>query len=192
MRTMFQKRRTPARARAPQIGKKPGFAANQAGLAAVEFAMIVPVLLLTYLGATDLTQGLAIDRKLGTLAATVSDLAAQEESLSLTQVQGFFDAGLAIMRPFDVDKTRIRLTVVEVVNNSSAVVTGTTATSNWTAATSVDLSRELMDLAIGKYVVLATAQYDYEPMFANIFNTTMRLEQSSFYMVRQEVETFGF
>lgn len=171
------------------------FLSNQAGIAAVEFALIVPIMLLTYLGATDLTQALAIDRKLGQVASTVSDLVAQEETITEAQVQAFFDAGIAIMRPFDFDKTKLRLTIVK-VEDSSATVTGATG-HNWTIElTNGDdftLADDMLALSDGRYVVVANAAYDYKPTFSTIFDATMGLEQRSMHLVRHEVgDDFGF
>jgi Flp pilus assembly protein TadG len=87
----------------PQTLKR--FWRSRRGVAAVEFALLVPVLLVTYLGATDLTQGLAIDRKLGQLSATVGDLVARESDIDENKVLAFFDTGSAIMRPFDFEST---------------------------------------------------------------------------------------
>lgn len=172
-----------------------GFFRNQKGFAAVEFALIVPVLLLLYLGATDLTQGLAIDRKLGTLASSVSDLTAREREISLTKVRGYFDAAGPIMRPFDADRTGLRLTIVEVDGTGTRVVCADSR--NWSNAgglgESFELPSTLMPLADERYVVLVSARYQYDPMFGIAFLPTMNLEKRSFHLVRQDVDvdTYG-
>ena len=169
-------------------------ASNQKGIAAVEFALIVPVLMLTYLGATDVTQGLAIDRKLGQLASTVSDLVAQEDGITSAQVHAFFESGQAIMRPFDFERTKLRLTIVE-VDSSSAEVTAATA-RNWEIEArngqSYDLPADMRALADGNYLVVANARYDYSPLFGTVFNGTISLEQRSVHVTRKDVENFGF
>lgn len=170
------------------------FLRNQAGIAAVEFALIIPILLVAYLGATDITQALAIDRKLGQVASTVGDLVAQEKEIDRDKVHAFFQSGLAIMRPFDFEQTKLRLTIVE-VSGSSAEVTGATA-RNWVIDASkgddYTLPEDMLELADGRYLVVASASYDYQPMFTTIFNATMPLSQRSLNIVRQEVEDFGF
>lgn len=170
------------------------FTANQAGVAAVEFALIVPLMLIAYLGATDLTQALAIDRKLGTLAATMSDLTSQDASVDASTVDGYFQAAAAIMRPFPVERTGMQLTVVK-IEGSTTTVTGA-ASRNWEnsgpVGSSFSLPEDMRDLAQGKYVVVAKARYLYEPLFGNVFNAAMPLEQSSIHIVRQDVDDFGF
>lgn len=167
---------------------------NQTGIAAVEFALIVPFLLLLYLGATDLTQALAVDRKLGQIATTVSDLVAQEASISQSQVNAFFEAGTAIMRPFDFDRTKLKLTIVR-VDDGSARVTGA-AERNWEIDVAkgevYPLPQEMLDLSDGRYLVIATAGYAFQPLFGTVFSAQVDLEQQSQHIVRQEVTGFGF
>src|SRR5436189_1298081 len=50
---------------------------DQAGVSAVEFAMLLPLMLTLYLGAVEISQGVAIDRKVTLTAHTVADLASQ-------------------------------------------------------------------------------------------------------------------
>lgn len=165
---------------------------NQAGIAAVEFALIAPLMLLTYLGATDLTQALAIDRKLGQVASTVSDLVAQESTtITRQQVQDYFDAGLAIMRPFNFSRTQLQVVVVEVDAAGAPVNVTDSTSSNWTGGAVAGLEDDVMQRAAGRYAVVATARYEYAPMFATVFNATMPLEQRSVHIVRRELDTFS-
>lgn len=165
------------------------FLSHQKGMAAVEFALIAPVLLFLYLGATDLTQALAIDRKLGLFASTVSDLVAQEKGISNNDIRGMVDAGTAIMRPFSTDDTELRLTVFDLTDGPPNV------TCNWATAAapaSGALPQEMLTLAAGHYVVLATTWYEYQPMFGTVFNASVPLEQHSLHIVRQDITgTFG-
>ncbi|WMT87420.1 pilus assembly protein [Pelagibacterium sp. 26DY04] len=170
------------------------FLRNPEGVAAVEFAMIAPMLLILYLGATDITQALAIDRKLGQFATTVSDQIARRTMVTEEDVQAVIDAGEAIMRPFDFDRTKLRFTIVKVEGNS-ARVTGATE-YNWTVeeepGESYELTADLMDLGEGHHVIIATAAYDFTPLFGLVFNGTMNLEQRSVHLLREQTDDFGF
>ena len=53
------------------------FRSDRRGVAAVEFALVAPVLIAAYLGMAELTLGLMTARQTSHLAATVGDLAAQ-------------------------------------------------------------------------------------------------------------------
>ena len=48
------------------------------GVAAVEFALILPLMLVLYIGTAELTTGLMANRKMTVVARALSDLVAQE------------------------------------------------------------------------------------------------------------------
>jgi Flp pilus assembly protein TadG len=76
------------------------FAACARGVAAVEFALIAPLMLLTYFGLAELTEGLMASRKVSTVASTIGDLAAQAASTTPSQVSDIFSIGQTLMQPF--------------------------------------------------------------------------------------------
>jgi Flp pilus assembly protein TadG len=55
---------------------------DESGVSAVEFAMLLPVMLTLYLGAVEVGQAVAIDRKVTLTSRTLADLASQVSSLS--------------------------------------------------------------------------------------------------------------
>ena len=73
------------------------------GLAAVEFALLLPVLLLLYAGCIELTTALALDRKTSRAASTLVDLLAQDaptllagtDAVYTSEVTAIFDAATA-------------------------------------------------------------------------------------------------
>ena len=54
-----------------------GCAHDERGVSAVEFALLLPLMVTLYLGGVEVSQGLTIDRKVTLVARTVADLAAQ-------------------------------------------------------------------------------------------------------------------
>jgi Flp pilus assembly protein TadG len=71
------------------------------GVAAIEFAMIVPIMLVLFFGTVIFSSGVAVDRKVTLMARTFSDLVSQNASVSSTQLQNFFNADVAVMTPYD-------------------------------------------------------------------------------------------
>ncbi len=57
-------------------------AGDERGVSAVEFAMLLPLMLTLYLGAVEISQGIGADRKVTLTARTVADLASQASSLA--------------------------------------------------------------------------------------------------------------
>src|SRR5580765_1607794 len=71
------------------------------GIAAIEFAMIVPLMLVLFFGTVEFSTGLAIDRKVTVMARTLSDLTSQNISVTTAQLTNFRNAGAGIMTPYD-------------------------------------------------------------------------------------------
>jgi Flp pilus assembly protein TadG len=60
----------------------------------------VPLMLVMFFGTVELCSGVASDRKVSPMARTLADLTSQNTSLTLTQLQNFFNASNAIMWPY--------------------------------------------------------------------------------------------
>lgn len=92
------------------------------GLAAVEFAMILPVMLVTFFGTIGVTSAISIDRKVTLIARTLSDLTSQGDSVSDTQIQNFFAIGNAMLMPYSAAQNPasggpLKATITEVYIN---------------------------------------------------------------------------
>lgn len=76
------------------------FARHAEGLAAVEFAMILPLMLVTLFGMIGATSAISIDRKVTSIARTLSDLTSQGGTVTDTDIQNFFAIGRAMLTPY--------------------------------------------------------------------------------------------
>src|SRR3979409_613262 len=79
------------------------------GIAAVEFAMIVPVMLVLFFGTVEFSSGIAVDRKVTLIARTLSDLTSQSPPLTPqspsasvvdNDLQNIFTASISILYPY--------------------------------------------------------------------------------------------
>jgi Flp pilus assembly protein TadG len=73
---------------------------NNSGLAAVEFAMIIPLMAMLFIGTYEFSGGVAIDRKVTIMARTLSDLTSQNSEVTDDKFTNFFNASKAIMTPY--------------------------------------------------------------------------------------------
>jgi Flp pilus assembly protein TadG len=73
---------------------------DRRGLAAVEFAMIVPIMLVLFFGTIEFSSAVAVDRKVTLIARTLSDVTSQSISVADADLSNFFNAGCAIMYPY--------------------------------------------------------------------------------------------
>ena len=73
---------------------------DRSGLAAVEFAMIFPMMVVMFFGVVELSAAIAVDRKATLVARTLSDLTSQMASVADADLISFGQAAKAIMTPY--------------------------------------------------------------------------------------------
>ena len=76
------------------------FARAESGMAAVEFSLILPIMVVLWIGGVEVTQGLSIDRRVNSLAAGVGDLVARTKTLTYAQVAAIFNLAPGAMFPW--------------------------------------------------------------------------------------------
>lgn len=78
--------------------------ADRRGLAAVEFAMILPLMLVTLFGLIGVTSAISIDRKVTLISRTLSDLTSQGTKVTTgpnSDIQNFFAIGRFMLTPYN-------------------------------------------------------------------------------------------
>jgi|ERR1700733_10613363 Flp pilus assembly protein TadG len=80
------------------------------GIAATEFAIIVPIMLVLFFGTVEFSSAVAVDRKVTLMARTLSDLTSQSTTVADTDMTNFFAASLAILTPYSSTPTKGTIT----------------------------------------------------------------------------------
>jgi len=111
------------------------FGRAREGVAAIEFALILPVMLLIYLGMVVLTTGIAIDRKVSTMAYTLADLTARAQAVTNNDRDLMFSAARAILAPYATTNVTLVLSSVYFDNNGRATVSWSDANKAGAALT---------------------------------------------------------
>src|ERR1700744_6327218 len=93
------------------------------GVAATEFAIVVPFMLVLLLGGAELGDGMAINVKVSATAHSVADMATQNTSLSTTSMQNILAGGAAIIAPYPVSNLQFLVTVSEVSSYANGNLT---------------------------------------------------------------------
>jgi Flp pilus assembly protein TadG len=152
------------------FGKR--FADDGKGVSAIEFAIIAPVLLLLYLGMSELTLAMMASRRTSHLGATIGDLAAQSDTLTPDNISDMWQIGNSIMAPFDTG-TNLRIRVSSVTMNAA----GTQALVDWSQATNeaeyvagVQItSITTTQIAANESLILTEVEYDYDSPVGDFF-----------------------
>jgi Flp pilus assembly protein TadG len=69
------------------------------GAASIEFALIVPIMVVMFMGVFEVSQALIMYMKVIDVADTVSDLIAQQKSVASTDIDNYYIAGQLVMTP---------------------------------------------------------------------------------------------
>jgi Flp pilus assembly protein TadG len=88
------------------------FARDRKGVAAVEFALIAPVLILIYMGLAEVTMALMADRRASHATAVVADLVAQDTLTTRGELNDLFSIAEEILSPFSPAGMKIRTTAI--------------------------------------------------------------------------------
>lgn len=98
-------------------------AKDSSGVGAVEFALIVPVLLLLYLGAFELTLGLNVASRATSTAGAIADIVArQDKSFNKTFLATMPDVAAAIFAPKPTTGFSMKITGIQVDSSLNAKV----------------------------------------------------------------------
>jgi Flp pilus assembly protein TadG len=142
---------------------------NNSGLAAVEFAMIIPLMGMMFLGTYEFSAGVAIDRKVTIMARTLSDLTSQNTTVTDAQLTNFFTASKAIMTPYD--SSPVQGTITELWINPTTLK----ARVQWSKGVDPRSAGDIVEipdaLKIGdSYLILSEVKYKYVPSVAWFIN----------------------
>lgn len=87
------------------------------GLAAVEFAMLAPVMIAFFFGSIELTDALSCKQKVTGMASTAADLVAQETQVSNSDISNVFSAINSIVYPYPT--TGLKIVITSLIDNGS-------------------------------------------------------------------------
>jgi Flp pilus assembly protein TadG len=88
------------------------------GVAATEFAIVVPFMLVLLVGGTELGDGMAINVKVSATAHSVADMVTQNTSLSTSSMQNILTGAASIIAPYPVNHNQLTVTVSEVSSDA--------------------------------------------------------------------------
>lgn len=90
------------------------FIRDDRGVSAVEFALIVPLILVLLIGMVDINEALTVYRKMRQISSTVTDLVAQRSEVSPAEVTMTLAGSASLLAPYDTTDLDIVLSVVNV------------------------------------------------------------------------------
>jgi Flp pilus assembly protein TadG len=164
------------------------FLADKRGVSAVEFAMLLPLMVTLYLGGVEVSQAVAVDRKMTLVARTLADLTAQATSVNDSDMSNIKAAATAVVAPFD--DTKLGFTISSVVIDAQKVAKikwsdnrNGTVRAPGDVVTVNDTLKESTTYPI--YLIWAETKYAYTPTVGYVITGTMNLTDQIYMRPRQ-------
>jgi Flp pilus assembly protein TadG len=154
---------------------------GEGGLAFVEFAFVLPILVVFWLGGVELTQMLSVTRKVDTMVSAAGDLVAQSDALTLSDVEGIFDMALAALDPFDAEEASLVVTAIAIDTKGAATVSwslGRGTTRSYPEGMALNIALNPGSTEPHRQIVMVEAAYAYPPavgyMLSGLLTVTNR------------------
>ena len=153
-----------------------GLARDQRGVSAVEFALLLPLMVTLYLGVVEISQGISADRKVTMTARTIADLVSQTSSINNSDMTNSLNAATAVIAPFSDSNLKVTVTSVTIDANGKATVAWSD-TKNGTArgvGSTVTLPTALV--VANSSLIWSEVSYAYKPTVGYLISGTLTLK----------------
>jgi Flp pilus assembly protein TadG len=158
---------------------------DRRGVSAIEFALLLPMMMTLYLGSVEVSTGIAADRKVTLAAHTLADLASQYTDVTNADMTNILKAAGAVMAPYPAANLQAVVSEVAVNGQGQATVVWSD-TLNGTALTAGESVTVPPALAIpNTYLILGQVQYNYNPTYGSFATGALNLTDQSFVRPRQ-------
>ncbi|WP_296596487.1 TadE/TadG family type IV pilus assembly protein [Phenylobacterium sp.] len=150
---------------------------DRKGGAAIEFALVFPVIFLFYMAAADGFQAYLAQRNVAHLAATMADITSRNRTVSTAELNDTLGAGVSMMYPLPTLQLQQRISSISADANG-AIATDWTVKKDYTPteAPSVPVGY----LRASESVIVTDVIYDYKPTFAFFLPKTIRMTRHAY------------
>jgi Flp pilus assembly protein TadG len=166
---------------------------REEGMAAVEFALILPILVVLWIGGVEVTQALSVDRRLNNLASALGDLVARSKVITHAQVDDIFDIAPGAMFPYckteaecAAEGLTMRITAVTMNSAGDAKATWSRAQGTTGYAANADLNSVVpATLRVADtQIIMAEVAYVYTPAVGYVVSGSLTLNDRMFFVPR--------
>lgn len=133
------------------------------GVAIVEFALTLPILILLYLGTFQLTDAIAAKRKVAITTRALADLTTQYTSLSSSEAASILAAATQIMAPYDTAPGAYIVSEIYIDAGGTATIAWSQARNGTARAKNSSITVPTGISQNDSYVILAETNYQYTP-----------------------------
>ncbi|HWK69103.1 MAG TPA: TadE/TadG family type IV pilus assembly protein [Rhizobiaceae bacterium] len=152
---------------AASIGRWRNFLHDGSGAAALEFALVAPLLLACYFVTMEVGQAIETSKKVGRVASTVADLITRQQEMTSDELKAIMGIGQAIVTPYGRSAPTIIATGIQIDNGNAQVawsrkLSGGSFVQGETVNTATQVPEKLR--VDGTFLVRVTTTLHYRPV----------------------------
>jgi Flp pilus assembly protein TadG len=164
------------------------FIESQRGVAALEFAMIMPVMLILFLSSFDVGNAIIVYLKVRTATYELAAITNQYGTGSTAQIStstmsAITSATSAVMAPFPTSSAIVTISQIKATSASAATVSwsytvnGTALTGSYTGLPS-NMAKNSCNNTYPCYFILSAVSYPYTPLFGHYMTGSLTLSDT--------------
>jgi len=157
------------------------YSKDEGGIAAIEFAIIAPIMIGMYFGLAEIASAISVDRRISHGTNVAGDLATQQPDLMDGDIEEIVSAALRVMEVPNVDQVSIDmesfiLPAAGQPPESHGRIRVNNSVGNFSNFDPSTLDTKLLNEKSG--VVVTRVRYQYTPLELRFFNSTVTLEET--------------
>ncbi len=156
------------------------FGKAKKGLAALEFAIIAPMMITLLFGSVEMIDILGVNSRAQNATASLADVTARDTEVSNAEINDLWSALGVLMYPNNPNNIDVRITSVRIVNSSSATVVWSEGRGMAPRAngSSVTLSAAMMNP--GTSLIMAETTYRYDSPLRFILDAPIEIKHVAY------------
>lgn len=154
---------------------------DERGIAAIEFAIIAPVMIGMYFGLAEIASAISVDRRISHGTNVAGDLSTQQPELKDIDIEEVISAAVRVMGVPDasqisIDMESFILPAPDQAPESQGRIRFNNSVGNWTPYDASGLDEKLLNSKSG--VVVTRVRYNYTPIELRFFDSTVKLQET--------------
>lgn len=161
------------------------FCIDRRGVAAIEFAFIVPVLLVMYFVTMEASQAIETSKKVSRIGSMVADLVTQQNTITKADLDAIMKIGTSTLQPYNRSTPKIIITAIQVTTDPTPKVQVVWSRKLDKGASSADAAKNSITTVptalkiAGTFLVRVESDLAYQPIITWSADSQERLGLTS-------------
>lgn len=151
---------------------------NEEGIAAIEAALLFPILLMLLIGVFDFANGVLANQKTIRASQITADLITRNVIVDGTEIQEAYRAGELAMQPFDTETYGVDIVSFSFDRDAVAQIVWRETINMDPVDDALGLVADLAEANSG--VVMVVSTYQYQPRFGRFIIDTVNMQEQAF------------